>query len=100
MLIDSMPNSIVWSIYITYFGLLLSFIFGFYRLLLGPTFADRVVALDLIGSLTIGFIVVHALDKQEDAFLDIAITLALVVFLGTVVFVQFIIQYQDIHGDK
>ncbi|MDG2708600.1 cation:proton antiporter, partial [Vibrio parahaemolyticus] len=36
------------SVTFAYAGLLLSFVMAFFRLILGPTLADRVVALDLI----------------------------------------------------
>ncbi|MCV5391788.1 cation:proton antiporter, partial [Escherichia coli] len=42
-----------------YSGLLLSFVMAFARLILGPTLADRVVALDLISFITSGFITVY-----------------------------------------
>ena len=66
------------SVTFAYAGLLLSFVMAFFRLILGPTLADRVVALDLISFITIGFITVYTLDSGEDALLDIAITLGLV----------------------
>jgi multicomponent Na+:H+ antiporter subunit F len=78
------------TITFVYGGLLISFLCAFIRLLMGPTHADRVVALDLIGFITISFIATHAISSGETAFLDIATTLALVAFLGTIAFVKFI----------
>lgn len=62
---------------------------AFIRLISGPTHADRLIALDLIGSITISFIAVFTITSGQTAFLDIAITLALVMFVGTVAFVSF-----------
>lgn len=87
------------SIMVAYGGLLLSFTLSFLRLLLGPTLADRVVALDLIAFLSIAFIGVYSIDTGHEAFLDIAITLALVAFLGTIAFARFIIKHDDT-GEK
>ena len=79
------------SIYIwAYLGISISFLLAFIRLWLGPTLADRVVALDLISVLTIAFIVTFTLESKEKAFLDIAITLALISFLGTIAFAEYI----------
>ena len=89
---DNMQPMLEVSILIAYAGLLFSFGLAFIRMLLGPTLADRVVALDLISFLTISFIAVYTLDSQQEAFLDIAITLALVAFLGTVAFARFIMM--------
>lgn len=73
-----------------YVALLLALLFALTRLALGPTLADRVVALDLIAFLSIGFIAVYTVDTGVTAWLDIAITLALVAFLGTIAFARFI----------
>jgi multicomponent Na+:H+ antiporter subunit F len=62
----------------------------FYRLLLGPTLPDRVIALDLIAAITVGFIAVYAIDTGERVFLDAAIVVALITFLGTVAFAQYL----------
>ena len=85
-----MDNLLPVTIAIAYIGLLISFLFAFIRLLMGPTYADRVLALDLIGFITISFIATHTIISGKIAFLDIAITLALVAFLGTVAFVRFV----------
>lgn len=61
-----------------------------WRLLRGPGLADRVVALDLITYLAIGLIVVHALETRQSVYLDAAIVLALVAFLGTVAFARYL----------
>ena len=51
-----MTNVISYAVNIAFIGLLVSLAFAGIRLCLGPTLADRVVALDLIAFLTIGFI--------------------------------------------
>nr|WP_320017143.1 cation:proton antiporter [uncultured Desulfobacter sp.] len=77
------------AVIITFTGLIVSFVLAFIRLVLGPTHADRLIALDLIGSITISFIAVFTITSGQTAFLDIAITLALVMFVSTVAFVTF-----------
>ena len=84
-----MDDLLSWAVTITYIGLLASFLLAFIRLISGPTHADRVLALDLIGFITISFIATYTISSGQTAFLDIAITLALVAFLGTVAFVKF-----------
>ena len=74
---------------IAFGGLLIAFLMAFIRLIAGPTHADRILALDLIGVITINFIVIVTISSGKTAFLDIAITLALVLFVGTVAFVTF-----------
>ncbi len=80
------------SITFAYIGLLLSVVMAFIRLVLGPTLADRVIALDLISFVTVGFIAVYTLDSGQQSLLDIAITLGLVAFLGTIAFARLIFK--------
>jgi multicomponent Na+:H+ antiporter subunit F len=63
---------------------------AFVRLIRGPTLPDRVVALDLFAVVTTGFLLVYAIDTGQQVFLDVAIVQALITFLGTVAFAQYI----------
>lgn len=56
------------------------------RLMRGPTLPDRVVAMDLIGVLVVGLIVVLAASTDVRATLDAAIVIALVAFVATVAY--------------
>ncbi len=63
---------------------------SFYRLVRGPSLADRIVALDLIATLIVGVIVIRAIAASQPVYLMAAIIVGLVVFLGTVAFALFI----------
>jgi multicomponent Na+:H+ antiporter subunit F len=63
---------------------------AFVRLAIGPTGPDRVVALDMMAVLMVGFAALFALASDEAAFLDIGIALALVAFLGTVALARYV----------
>jgi multicomponent Na+:H+ antiporter subunit F len=56
------------------------------RLVKGPSLPDRVVAMDLIGILAVGLIVVLAAITGVRATLDAAIVIALVAFVATVAY--------------
>ena len=56
------------------------------RLVKGPTLPDRVVAMDLIGVLAVGLIVVLAASTGVRATLDAAIVIALIAFVATVAY--------------
>jgi multicomponent Na+:H+ antiporter subunit F len=62
------------------------------RLVRGPTLTDRVVALELVATIFVGVVAVHAIGSREPVYLDVAIVLALVGFLGAVAFARFISQ--------
>lgn len=79
---------IAWSSYVALAALTVALIMVFVRLLLGPSLADRIVALDTIAYLSIGFSAVWAVHAGHDAFLDAAATLALIAFLSTVAFAR------------
>ena len=73
------------------FMMLLTAIFlAFWRLVRGPSLPDRVVALDAIASLSVGMIVVYAIATNQSIYVDAVIVLALIAFLGTVAFAQYI----------
>lgn len=63
---------------------------AFIRLLKGPTLPDRVVAIDLIGVLMVCILVVTAADTGQQAFLDVAMVVALISFVGTVAYSRYI----------
>lgn len=73
------------------FGLLsLAILLALYRLLRGPSLPDRVVALDLTATIVIGFIAVYAVATGHPLLLDLAMVSALIAFIATVAFAQFI----------
>jgi multicomponent Na+:H+ antiporter subunit F len=63
---------------------------AFVRLARGPSLSDRVIALDLIAVLAVGLIAMVAFAADQAVFLDAAIVLALVAFLGTVAFARYL----------
>lgn len=70
----------------------LAFVFAFIRMVRGPSLPDRVVALDLMSTAAMGVIAVYAISTDEPVFLDVAIILALVAFLGTIAFAYYLIR--------
>jgi multicomponent Na+:H+ antiporter subunit F len=70
--------------------LVCAMILTFVRLVRGPTLPDRVVALDLFAVLSTAFLTVYAIDSDEQVFLDVAIVLGLIAFLGTAAFALYI----------
>lgn len=73
-------------------ALSVAFVLVLIRLIRGPGLPDRVVALDTMAYLAIGFIAVYTLLTREAVLLDAATTLALIAFLGTVAFARYVQQ--------
>lgn len=61
-----------------------------WRVIRGPTLPDRVVALDLVGVLIVGIAVTSAAATGSRFFLDVAIVIALVSFVGTIAYARYI----------
>ena len=73
------------------FGLLVvSMFLALVRLVRGPSLPDRVVALDLIAITAVGLIGVYAVSTDQPIYIDEAMVLALIAFLGTAAFAHFI----------
>jgi multicomponent Na+:H+ antiporter subunit F len=64
------------------------------RLVQGPTLADRVVALEVLAAVAIGFIATYVVGTGTRALLDTALVLALVAFVATVAFARYV-EHQD-----
>ena len=60
------------------------------RLIKGPTLPDRIVAMDLVGVLVVGLIVVLAASTRVRATLDAGIVIALIGFVGTVAYATYV----------
>lgn len=60
------------------------------RLLLGPHLADRALAVDTLGTMLIGLVVLFTIRQQTLMFFDGVLVLALLSFAGTVAMAQFI----------
>lgn len=75
---------------IVYFMLSLALLFGFIRLIKGPSLPDRVVSLELVASIVVGYVGVHAIDTGVSSLLDVAIVIALTAFLTAIGFARFL----------
>ena len=62
----------------------------FIRLATGPTLPDRVIAIDLIGVLMVCLLVLMAGITGQEYFLDVAMVVALISFVGTVAYARYI----------
>jgi multicomponent Na+:H+ antiporter subunit F len=60
------------------------------RVIRGPSLPDRVIAVDLIGVLMVCLLVVQAGATAQQAYLDAAMVVALISFVGTVAYARYI----------
>lgn len=69
---------------IAFILLLLSMMISIYRLIIGPTVYDRIVALDFISSIVMGFILLYSIIVNRALYFDVVIIISLISFIGTV----------------
>lgn len=87
----SATNFLDFAITIALVLLSLSFLITIYRIVKGPTLPDRILGLDLLVAIAIGYIAVIGIKTGYTLYVDIAIALGLVGFLATVAFARFIL---------
>lgn len=88
-----LPSMLKWqSTFVSrcFLVLLLCAIFCIYRVLRGPTSADRVVAIDILGILIVGFCALLSHPTGRDWYIDIAIAWALQSFIGTLALAKYL----------
>ncbi|AYC29953.1 Na(+)/H(+) antiporter subunit F1 [Paenisporosarcina cavernae] len=71
-----------------------------YRVIVGPTIPDRVVALDTIGVALICMIGLISILADTSFYLDIILLLAILAFIGTVAFSKFLEKGVIIERDR
>jgi multicomponent Na+:H+ antiporter subunit F len=72
--------------------LAVSFALCVFRIVVGPSLPDRILALDMLVILGIGFIATVGIMTEFYLYVDIAIALGLVGFLATVAFARFLLH--------
>ena len=80
--------SAVASVLIT--ALALSLALAAYRMLKGPGYADRVVALDMLTAVVVSLTALTSLATGRSAFLDVGLGAALINFASTCAFAAFL----------
>ena len=70
--------------------LLLGAFLCLYRLWKGPTAPDRTVAIDILGTLVVGFCALYALESGQVFYLNVGIGWALLSFVGTIALAKYL----------
>jgi multicomponent Na+:H+ antiporter subunit F len=79
------------TVFQAYLGLLLLCCFMcLYRIARGPTAPDRTVAIDILGIVIVGFCAFMAVLTGKDFYINIAITWALLSFIGTIALAKYL----------
>jgi multicomponent Na+:H+ antiporter subunit F len=65
-------------------------LFCLWRILKGPTAADRAVAIDILGILVLGFCAILGIPTGRDWYIDIGIAWALQSFISTLALAKYL----------
>jgi len=65
-------------------------IFAFIRLVIADNLPDRVVALDILAGIGVEMMAAYSVASNDTVFLDIALVVAMITFLGTIGFAYYI----------
>lgn len=68
----------------------LSLALTFARLVRGPALEDRALALDMISTTSVAVAAVAAVRYRSSVYLDVAVVLGLIAFIGTVAFARYL----------
>lgn len=83
------------AIFLSTVFLTISLFMGMYRLLTGPTLPDRIVVLDLIASVVMGFSVVYVLRTGKTVYLNVVVITALLSFMTNIAFAKYLRRQGD-----
>ncbi len=69
---------------------LLALFITLYRFLKGPTLSDRIVSFDVLSIISISLFIILALYFQRAIYIDIALVIGLIGFIGSTIFGRYI----------
>ncbi len=72
-------------------GLLACCALCLYRIARGPTAPDRMVAIDILGTVVVGFVAILTAVTGKEYLLNIAIVWALMSFVGTLALAKYLV---------
>ncbi|KUK41968.1 MAG: Multiple resistance and pH regulation protein F [Thermovirga lienii] len=83
-------------IYLTLWGLLIAALGGFYRVVVGPTVPDRIVAADAMTVIMTTALAVLSLIFENGVFLDIALAFAILSFADVLIMAKYF-EHGELH---
>jgi len=89
------------TVRIAFFAFSISLLVCLYRIIKGPTLADRAISLDAVGVNTIALITLYSMKQNTTLYMSAVLVLAILGFLSMVVLAEFIQQSSVVlHPDK
>ncbi len=83
-------------IYLALWGLAISALLGFWRVVVGPTVPDRIVAADTLSTILTTFLALLSLLFDDTVFLDVAIAFAVLSFADVLIMAKYF-EHGELH---
>lgn len=83
---------IEYAIWYAYLAISLGLLFNLWRLFVGPTGVDRILALDTMVINVIALIIVYGIELGSSIYFEAALLLAMFGFVSTVAYCKFILR--------
>lgn len=77
---------------IAFFIVSLALLLNLWRLLIGPSLPDRILALDTMYINAIALLVLYGVYQQGDFYFEVALLIAVMGFVGTVVLSKYLLR--------
>ncbi|MGL1834243.1 K+/H+ antiporter subunit F [Rhodocyclaceae bacterium SMB388] len=75
-----------------YFAVSLALLFNLWRLVLGPTLMDRVLAVDTMVINVIALVILYGIQQRTTIYFEAALLLAMFGFISTVAYCRFVLR--------
>ena len=62
------------------------------RFIIGPSLPDRVISLDVFSANLLAVLAIYSVLSDEKAYLDVALIMSLIAFVGTMTFAYYLVQ--------
>lgn len=85
-------NFLNFALYIAFAALALGQVFSMVRLVLGPTYGDRILALDTMVINALGLVVVLGISQGIGIYFEVALLIAMLGFVSTVALARFLLR--------
>jgi len=92
-------NPFIISSYIAIGIISVSTLLTLVRFIKGPSLPDRVISLDVFSANLLAVLAIYSILSEERTYLNVALTMSLVAFVGTMTFAYYLVQKRSKHRD-
>mgnify|MGYP002651794816 CR=1 len=70
------------------------------RFIKGPSLPDRVISLDVFSANLLAVLAIYSIISEQKAYLNVALSISLVAFVGTMTFAYYLVQKRNKHQEN